>query len=594
MNGSGSRRSRWILGLILSGGLFLNTYGMSFGLPSRWIVDETVAAALRVDAEQTLIWGDIRQTHFHTYMLAVALAPYAAYARATRPDIPALRQAAAVSWNELARVAPDFATGLYRIGRVLSALLGVATLLVVYRLGTLLFGLHAGLMAAALLALTQGFVGSNHLARSEPLVNFFGALVVYLLVRALDAGAARRRHFFAASFFAGLAFASKFNGLILVGSVGMAWLMLAWLDARRESRTVSIQGLLAAARWRWLVASAALWAAGVLVGQPTLIDFLLHYREVGAYWGLYFAQSSPAAGYLTHAVNYLLQLVVIFGVPFALFVAAGIGLFVADRGPAASRPGGWLVLTTLGAYFLVVCRYPFPVPMIKYIILDVPLLAVFGGLALATLAHATRLPAWLRVTVLIATMGYSAAYAMQVDRLVARTDPRYATTAWIETNVPAGASLEHFQEEAWLYSAPHILPAHPVIYIGRDSRTWRGSLFRQGEPRDFHQEKGDYLARMIAERPRGDFFLIWIEDLSELDPSRRPPNPELFARAIWMMLDERLGYRLAYAARAPNYWIPSSRFPGIFYPHSFVWDPVIDYTPQEIRIYRRVQPASGG
>ncbi|MDP7340117.1 MAG: glycosyltransferase family 39 protein, partial [Vicinamibacterales bacterium] len=250
-----TRRHHAILALILSAGLLLNTYGMTFGLPHRWIVDETVAEALRVGAERSLIWGDVTQTHFHTYLMTGVLAPYALYAQATRPDFGEIRRAAAVSWNELARVAPDFATRVTLIGRFFSALIGVATVFVVYLLGRRLFGVRAGLMAAAFLALSQGVVGSNHLARSEPLVGFLGALVLYLLVRALDSRPEQRRMFLTASFFTGLAFATKYNGLILVGSVGLTWLMLAWQDAGAGSPADRWRRLAAVVRWRWVPSS---------------------------------------------------------------------------------------------------------------------------------------------------------------------------------------------------------------------------------------------------------------------------------------------------------------------------------------------------
>ena len=586
MSNVATRRHHAVLALILSAGLLLNTYGLTFGLPHRWIVDETVAEALRVGAERSLVWGDITQTHFHTYLMTGVLAPYALYAQATRPDFEEIRRAAAVSWNELARVAPDFATRVTLIGRFFSALIGVATVFVVYLLGRRLFGVRAGLMAAAFLALSQGVVGSNHLARSEPLVSFFGALVLYLLVRALEPCAAQRRMFLTASFFAGLAFATKYNGLILVGSVGLTWLMLAWQDAGAGSPADRWRRLMAAAHWRWVPASAGLFTAGVLIGQPTLLDLLANIGDVGAYWGLYFAQSNAATSFAVNLVNYLMQLVVIVGVPFAGFLAAGIGLFIAGHHATPARLGGWLLLVTATAYLLTVCRYPFPLPWVKFIVFDVPLLAVFGGLALATLAGARRVPAALRIGMLVATFGYSAAYTFQVDRQLAAGDPRYATTRWIEQNIQPGSSLEHFQEESWLYSA-RILSSYPVIYVGRDSRVWEGSLFRQGEATEWRTSMNEYLTRFAAEGPSGDFVAIWLDDLAELDPARREPSDHPHATAMRLLLDERLGYRLVYAERAANFKVPSTRFPGVYYPASFWWNPAIDYTPTEIRLYAR-------
>lgn len=584
---SGPLVSRRLVPLVLVGSLALNSYGMSFGLPYRWNIDETVAAALRVGAERSLIRGDIRQTHFHTYVLTLFLTPYALYASATRPDFPAIRTAASQSWNRLADIAPDFAESVYRQGRFLSAAIGTATVFVVYRLTAVLWGPLAGVMAAALLAMTQGFVGSNHLARSEPLVNFFGALVMYLLVRSLGEGPRRFRYFSLAAFFAGLAFATKFNGLVLIGAVGLTWLSFAW-QARSQATAGPIWTAVRAAKWKWVAPVAGLYALGILVGQPTILDFLFHGREVLAYWNLYFTGKTAPSAVGVHLVNYLVQLVVIYGVPFAACIAAGLVVFVMRHRRSSSAPGAWLLLATSAAYLLVTSTYPFAQPWIKFIIFIVPLLAVFGGLALAELATWLALPAAVRVLSLVAVFGYGLALTLSLDGLLVRDDVRYASTRWIESNIPRGSSIEHFQEEAWLYSA-RIVPSYDVIYVGRHSRDYEGSLFRQGDIAAWDRTKREYLTSRLADGPDGDFFILWVEDLAALQGVRANDGlPEAFVRA---MSRDELGYRLVYRIQSRNYKVPVEWWPGLYVPHSLWWHPVIDYVPTEIRIYKRERPA---
>lgn len=577
---------RLLLAGILATSLFLNTYGISFGLPYRWNVDETVTAALRVGATRSLIYGDIRQTHFHTYALTLFMAPYVAYAKLTRDDFPAIREGGAVSWNRLVDVAPDFATNVYRVARFSSALIGTVTVFLVYRLGTVLWGMRAGLMAAALLALTQGFIGSSHFARSEPLVNCFGVLVLYLLVRSLEPGPKRRRFFLAGAFFAGLAFATKYNGLVLIGSIGLAWLWFAWEAARRStSRTPLVVRFIHAVHWRWLLVAAALYGGGVLLGQPTLFDMLRHYDEISSYWGLYFTGRTTSGAYIAHVVNYLLQLVVIYGVPLSLFVATGIGMFLREARRSPTVPGGALVLITACAYFVLTCDYPWPQPWIKFIIFIVPLLAVFGGLALARFSSWGQIPFAVRATILTVVFGYSLWYGFSVDELLAREDIRYQSTQWIEANIPVGSSIEHIQEDAWLYS-PRIVPQYDIVYFGRHSRNYQGSLFRKGDFRVWEKETVlPYLASLVNSPPQADYFILWIEDLAELQGLRPVSHPQ--ERFLALMFSEKLGYRLIQRFQSPNYRIPLEAFPQIYYPRSFWWNPTFDYTPVEIRIYQR-------
>lgn len=102
--------------------------------------------------------------------------------------------------------------------RISSALFGVASVYLIYLLGKRLYSARAGLIAAALLAVTINHVALSRIGLQEAQAVFFILLVCYLFLRAMDrdtygawitAGAAL-----------GLAFLTKYTTLVLVPILG--------------------------------------------------------------------------------------------------------------------------------------------------------------------------------------------------------------------------------------------------------------------------------------------------------------------------------------------------------------------------------------
>lgn len=102
-------------------------------------------------------------------------------------------------------------------GRVAMALVGVATVFAVYRLGDLLYGRRAGLAAALLLALMPYHVVVTRQVLLDGPMTFFATVTLYLL--ALFATTRRVSWLYAASAAMGLTFLSKETAIVMLGSI---------------------------------------------------------------------------------------------------------------------------------------------------------------------------------------------------------------------------------------------------------------------------------------------------------------------------------------------------------------------------------------
>jgi 4-amino-4-deoxy-L-arabinose transferase-like glycosyltransferase len=110
------------------------------------------------------------------------------------------------------------------VGRLVSVAVGIATVYLVYRLGSLVYGQRAGLFAALFLALMPYHVVATRQVLLDGAMAFFATLTLYLMAR--FAATQRPAWLYAAGAGMGLTFLAKETGIVLVGSV-YAFLALA-------------------------------------------------------------------------------------------------------------------------------------------------------------------------------------------------------------------------------------------------------------------------------------------------------------------------------------------------------------------------------
>jgi hypothetical protein len=303
---------------------------------------------------------------------------------------------------------------LYLLARLTSAVLGALTALATAALGASVAGRRAGLLAGILAAVAYLLVRDAHFGVDDTLVTLLVTLGLVACVRIYSVG--RRRAYLAAGALTGLAFAAKYDGIAL-----LAPLLLAHFVSRPAGRC-----------WRDLALAVMACGVAALVAFPSLVtqpgrvlnDIYVHlYLEAsGGYDGL-----DPAGGYAFYART----LSVALGWPLLLAALAGLVICFARRNlgglVVASLPVA--MLAVLGSQQLYFARFALPL---------VPALIVLASVALDALISRQAVIGWAAALLVVLP---TLVDAVRFDVLQTQTDTRTLARQWVETELPADATV---------------------------------------------------------------------------------------------------------------------------------------------------------
>ncbi|MBI3946565.1 MAG: glycosyltransferase family 39 protein [Armatimonadetes bacterium] len=421
---------------------------------------------------------------------------------------------------------------LHLLGRLLSALLGAATVLLTYGIGARLAGRAGGLTAALLLAITPAHVAHSHYFTVDAPAAFLGTAALWVALRLLDAPRARA----AAGALAGLAAAVKYNmGLVVLAPLA-ALVSHAW-SARRKApiplRAVALPG----------IACLAAAAAGFLVGCPGVLlnterflrDFLYEARHVRTGHGLCFTNTLPAWIYhVTHSLRFGL------GIPLLVVTLAGVAAAARRRSPADLVVAAWVVPYYLLIGMAAVKFQRYTLPLLP------PLMAWAGALCAGYIVERgwSRRRA-LAAAGLVGTLLWTLGAAIAYDALFVATDPRDRAAEWVRAHVPSGATV-----------ASAALPwfQHPPLAPWNGGEKTRESFMGTCDRWTYAFLPGDWTAERLADE-RPSCFIT--SDLETRDSLR-------------LDLPETQGMRRLVAALARDYrrvdFPPATAWPDLFGP----------------------------
>ena len=143
------------------------------------------------------------------------------------------------------------------IGRMTTALFGVATVYLVYLIGRDYGKERIGLLAALFLAVTFGHVRSSHFVLTDVPTTFFTALSFLYLAKITETG--KTRNYMLAGLFAGLGTATKYYSVILVPCLFLAHFLFHWRQGSDWwKKTVNVK----------IIGGVAAWGFGFFAGSP--------------------------------------------------------------------------------------------------------------------------------------------------------------------------------------------------------------------------------------------------------------------------------------------------------------------------------------
>jgi 4-amino-4-deoxy-L-arabinose transferase-like glycosyltransferase len=323
-------------------------------------------------------------------------------------------------------------------GRLLSLALSLGLLVLVYRCGRELGDAGAGLLAAALLALSVPFAYYAKMANLDVPYLFWFALSLLFFLRALRRAQPRDFGLFALA--AAAAVATKDQAFALYV---LTVPFLSWEIVRRGGSGRRLVAMLGAGTAAYTVLSGALfnpggWLAHVrLIAGPASSAFRMFDQGLG--------------GHLELLGQTARHLVFVMGAPSLLAALAGLVLAGRER----ARHRAWLAALVPAVsyvlFFPLVVLYVYD----RFLLPVALVLSLFGGLALS---RALQTRPWAGRAPTAAVLAFGALRAASVDVLLAR-DSRYTVEDWLRREVGP---------------APLVAAVGPLEYLPRfDGLHWR-------------------------------------------------------------------------------------------------------------------------
>lgn len=444
------------LAALLALALLLRCWGAAQGYPEFYgHVDEIGVAAS--------VWhffreGTLRPTEFtypalYSYLVAAGIWLTAALGAADLPEGGALLERIAfVSYADPAWSA--------LVGRALSALASTAAVAAVYRLAGQVGGQRSAVAAGLMMAVAAVPVAQAHNALPDSLASFLGAVVLYLSWRVYRVGG--WREYLAAGGVSGLLLATKYNGALCALSV------VAAHAARRVPVTPSPIGVA-----RQVLAGWRLWACGAVAAITAAAS--------SPYLVLAHEQYLAVARYQVSSLDFAMgQTSPWWWIPRGLVAgeyAIG-GMMLGGLALAAARRDAfdWIALAALLPAFAYIGSWTRE--SLHYLLPYYGALAVSAARAVTAMQGRARGPTARWWAVGLAALVPSLWTAARGDRDLQRPDTRAQAAAWIEQQVPAGATLAM----TWLPYCPRLslLADRQAVlghYEGRPR--WRQALERR-------------------------------------------------------------------------------------------------------------------
>lgn len=452
------------------------------------------------------------------------------------------------------------------VGRALTALFDVGTVLFTFFIGRRLYGAVVGLTAAALLAFTVLHVQLAHFFTSDPYLTFFAVAAIYFMVASQQAGQVSGRrggavYLALAGAMVGLAVGSKFSAVLLL----LPLLWSAWVVGQRAHRH----------GWPALFAVGMAIVIFALTNPFAILDWTCPPLEVGGFLG----RAGEALSRSCYAQNVMTQNAMVRGridlgftrqyagtIPYLYFIEmlvrwgmgpilglVGLGGLTwatwraapAIRGRSVGEIRDQLFENPVVTPLLWVLPYliltgSFYVKFLRYMQPAVPFLLLFG----AAMIWEWRPVAARRAAVTVALTG-GALYALAFMAIYSAEHPWNAASRWIHHNVPPGTLILSEQLDDYL---PVTMEVEGELRLRRDYRNAELAWLSLPDAAD-NEAKLDENLRLLAEAE----YLTILSNRSYGVAPRLPERFPISGQYHQLLFDGQLGYELVWAGdRSPR------------------------------------------
>lgn len=417
------KNKRILLLCIITGGLFLRLWGIDFGLPNiRCRPDEEFFAASVLMPMQHFHPRDFIYPSLFRYIVLIFYGIYFCFG---------LIFGVFKNAHDFAMMFAIDPSVFYLINRVISALFGVATIYVVFRLGKRLASERVGIIAAFFMSVTYLHVRNSHFGVTDVAMTFFSTMAIDALV-----GMYQKKtpvHYCVAGIWAGLAMSTKYPAVFLVFAAWYTHILNIFFEkGKRLACFIDARILL------FFAASILFFLVGTPFALLDYKEFLkdsLSALQATAVNGVYFNEAAPRFSWWYH-----LSFNVWYGMSGVLSVISFLGIIVflkkEWRLATIVLTFPFLILIIAGSGFQAMSRYMLPA---------IPVLSITAAMAVEWLI-ATKFPGskrqGLMMMCIVVGIGLSTLIdSMQFCSLLAKTDTRVQAAHWINANIPTQSSI---------------------------------------------------------------------------------------------------------------------------------------------------------
>lgn len=296
----------------------------------------------------------------------------------------------ALVWNKASHIGGKDA---YASSRFISSVIGSATVMVVFLIGSRFFSKRIGVIAAIIYGLLPPVIGYHKIINLDVTMVFFWTLAMYFFLSWLAEG--KIRPLWSAVLLAGLAIATKFNGL-LIALVFYPTLIFSQWKNLRATGAVAVplvllllpvtSGLILIAVWPWL------WQDG-----------LDHFLKTLGHWGGVISEQFLGRHQVPPASYFLIHF--FFGAPVVILFLMAIGVF---RLVKSLKTAAWSLIFWLAAPFTI-SLYHLRQDHIRYILAAYPAAALIAAIGfwwlVGFITKKWRLAPYFAVAALVSYLG---------------------------------------------------------------------------------------------------------------------------------------------------------------------------------------------
>jgi hypothetical protein len=417
---------RRLLLVVLAAALGLRLFGLRYGLPYVYNPDE-VAIMSRALA---FAKGDLNPHNF----LYPTLYFYVLFAWEGLTAVLAVGAHAVASFGAFQREFFLDPTRVFVAGRLLTALLGTATVAATFALARRLAGPIAGVTAAAAVAVSPLHVRDSHYVKHDVPVTLLVVLAYLAYVKLWEEGP--KHSVIPAAIVTGLAFSTHYYTIFL--AIPLAW------SAMRGAATPGD------AIKRMAVAGAVCAAVFFACSPFILVEPGVALRDIQANRHIVVDRAVGELGYGATLARYA-EMLALDTIGWPLVAAAVIGTALLVRRDA--RRALWLFAFPIPFFLFIAGTYPAS----RYLIPLVPFLAILAGVALGAVARWKWSAAWVTLAALAAL---PLATSLRTDAFVRQTDTRTLARIFIDTHIRGGATI---------LTQPYSVPLEPTAASLREA-----------------------------------------------------------------------------------------------------------------------------